>query len=514
MEAPRDRLQAFTYDEHGQDHNTVLRVRRLEMKLRKFPAGLVAVIAISAVLAMCGKDVKQAVGIKSGNGGGNNGGTGVPAVSWGVMKKGSVIVNGVTFDPASAEIIHDDSPASDALLQDGMSVKVKGRLNADNVTGAADKIRTDSEVRGTIVGKGVDSITLLDQQVFADSRTVFANVESFQTLTAGQWVEVHGMRDAQDRLLATRIEVLDPASGPPSDRLKGAASTPFTGGNPPALTFTLRGLTVVTTAGTLIQPAGATINSGDSVKVHGFLSGTTFTAGRIDREDLENVEFEPQETEEFKVEGFVSRFTTPSAGFSVGQISTRLTGTTRFKGGVAADLANNVRVEAEGHMAGGVLTADQIKFGDADSIVANADAAGSANVLGKTVIVTNHTELINLAGGVAGITSGKGLKVRGFANPDGTITATVVEQLNNPVAADKIVVQGVVATFNASARTVSVLGITVNAAGATEVGLDNQPLTLDQLFAQMTAGRTIVKASGAFSAGPPPGLTASGIDIE
>ena len=131
------------------------------MKFKNFSAGLVAIFALSAVLAMCGKDVKQAVGIKSGNGGGNSGGsTGAPAVSWGVMKKGSVIVNGVTFDPAAAEIIHDDSPASDALLQDGMNVKVRGRLNPDNVTGAADKIRSDSEVRGTIVAKGVDSITL------------------------------------------------------------------------------------------------------------------------------------------------------------------------------------------------------------------------------------------------------------------------------------------------------------------------------------------------------------------
>jgi hypothetical protein len=494
--------------------NTIIRVRRLKMKFKKIPAGLVAVFALSAVLAMCGKDVKDIVGIKSGNGG-NGGSTGASAVSWGVMKKGSVIVNGVTFDPAAAEIIHDDSPATEALLQDGMNVKLRGRLNPDGVTGAADKIRTDSEVRGTIVAKGVDSIALLDQQVFVDSRTVFANVASFQALTAGQWVEVHGMRDPQDRLLATRIEVLDPASGPPSDRLKGVASAPFTGGSPPALTFTLRGLTIVTTQGTLIQPAGASINPGDFVKVHGFLSsGTTFTAGRIDREDLEVAEFEPQESDEFKVEGFVSGFTALTSNFTVGQITTRLTGSTRFEDGVPADLVNNMRVEAEGRMAGGVLTADKIKFDDADRIVANADAAGSANVLGKIVVVTSRTELSSLVGGVAGIAQGQGLKVRGFSNPDGTITATQVDELSNPAADNKIIIQGVTEAFSATSHTITVLGIAVNAAGATEVGRDGQILSLDQLFAQLTVDRTIVKVTGSFSPGPPPLLTASEIDIE
>ena len=105
---------------------------------------------------------------------------------------------------------------------------------------------------------------------------------------------------------------------------------------------------------------------------------------------------------------------------------------------------------------------------------------------------------------MAGIASGQGLKIRGFSNPDGTITATVIEALSNPVDASKIIVQGVVEAFNASARTITILGIVVDAAGATEVGSDSQPLSLDQIFAQMTVDRTIIKATGAFSPGPPP----------
>jgi hypothetical protein len=485
------------------------------MKSKNFPIGLVAILALSAVLTVCGKDIKNIVGSKTGTTDGNNGGiTGSPAVSWGVMKKGSVIVNGVTFDTAAAQIIHDNSPASDALLQDGMSVKVRGKLNSDGVTGGAEKVRSESEVRGTITATGVDSITVLGQQAFVDSRTVFANMGSFPSPTTGQAVEVHGIRDPLNRLLATRIEFLKAGSGPPGDRLKGVVEAPFTGGNPPALTFTLRGLTIVTTQGTLVQPDGAAVNLGDSIAVHGFPSGTTFTAGRIDREDLESAELEPQESEEFKVEGFVSGFTTLTAGFSVGAITTRLTGSTRFEGGVAADLLNNMRVEAEGQLSGGSLTADKIKFGDADRIVANADAAGKANVLGRTVVTTSLTEFGSLAGGVADIALGQGLKIRGFDNPDGTVTATLIEGLSKPVDADKIIIQGVVEAFDAATRACTVLGIAVDAGGATQVTRNGQLISLEQFFSALTKDRTVVKAKGTFSAVPTTLLTATEIEID
>ena len=483
------------------------------MKSRNFPVGLIAILALSTALAMCGKDIKNITG------GGGDGGvtpgpvTGTPAVSWGVMKKGSVILNGVSFDTGGAQITHDDSPANDNLLQDGMNVKVRGNVNGDGVTGAAAKITTDSEVRGAITGTAIDSVTVLGQQAFVDSRTVYANSSGLLGLVLGQQVEVHGIRDPLGRLLATRIELLAEGSGPPGERLKGVVEGPFTGGNPPALTFTLRGITVVTTDGTLIQPAGASISLGDSVAVHGFVSGATFTAGRIDREDLEGAEFEPQESEAFKVEGFVSGFTGLTADFSVGAVATRVTGTTRFEGGVAADVINNVRIEAEGRKIGGVLQADKVKFDDADRFQANADVAARANVLGKTVVVTSRTELSGLAG-VADIALGQGLKIRGFTNPDGTITATFIEGLGKPVDPGKIIIQGVVDDVSLSAQTVTILGIVVDAAGAIEVGFEGQVISLGQFFAQLTKNKSIVKATGTFVPGTPPHLTATGVEIE
>jgi hypothetical protein len=485
-------------------------MRRRSMKFNNLLAGLVAVSVSVLVLA---------AGCQRGGGNGVTGPSGVPVVSRGVMKKGSAVVNGVTYSVAGAQITNDDSPGSDLSLQDGVNVKVRGRLNSDNATGTADRIETEIETQGTITATGIDSTTLLGQQVFRDSRTVCVNVNviSCQALAVGQWVKVHGMRDAQERLLASRIEVRAVgAGGPPSDRLKGVVAGPFTPGSPPALTFTLRGITVVTTPGTLIQPAGSTINLGDPVEIHGFLSsGPTFTAGRIDREDLEDAGFDPQENEKYEGEGFVSGFTGPTADFTVDGVTTRLTATTRFEGGTAAGLVNNVRVEVEGSAVGGVLTADKIRFDDTVRIEANAAAAGSADVLGKAVNTTGLTEFDGI-GGLGEILLDQGLRIRGFANQDGSVTATQVIGLSNPLAENEIAIQGVVEAFNAASRSLVILGFTIDALNAADVEIDDQILPagqIDLFFSQLTANRSVVKATGTFNALTST-LTAIRVEIE
>jgi uncharacterized protein DUF5666 len=458
--------------------------------------------------------------------------SGTPIVSRGVIKNGGVIVNGVTFDVSGAQITFNGSPGIEAQLQEGVTVKIKGGLNSDEETGTAEKIVAWSDIAGPVAVKEGDSITIFGQQIFVDSRTIFANT-SFQAVTVGQSLEVFGIRDTKDRFLATRVVLEDinrcvvgsdniPNCVPiiPDLHLTGVIEAPLSPGNPPFLSFKLGDLTVSTDPTATIVPAGATINLGDPVRISEIaenltpLSSTTITVGFIERVDLEDAELEPQENEQFEVEGFVSNFTTLNADFTVNGITTRLTGTARFEGGVAEDLVNNVMVRAEGHMLSGVLQADKIKFDDPVRIEANADVAGSASVLGKTVITTGMTDLENLTGGILSITQGQGLKIRGFANPDGTITATRLVGLGSPLDANKIVIQGVVESYSASDRTVVVLGITTNASGAAEVQLDEQPIPLDQFFSQLTSGKTIVKARGEFSVGPSPLLAADKVAIE
>ena len=81
----------------------------------------------------------------SSGGGGGNGGTSTTSIKTsGVMTKGSVILNGVTYTvAANATIRIDDNPGTEGGLDDGMVVKLSGTKNGDGVTGTAEAIEEE-----------------------------------------------------------------------------------------------------------------------------------------------------------------------------------------------------------------------------------------------------------------------------------------------------------------------------------------------------------------------------------
>jgi hypothetical protein len=481
-----------------------MRIRRRVMKsnagfVRWMRAALLALPALF-VLAGCGGSGTIVAG----------GGTGGTGISTGVMTKGSVNVNGVRFEDSLAQITIDDTPKLPADLQDGMVVKVRGTFNDDGLTGNAEKIEAENEVQGKIASKGpeADAFTVLGVKIFVDGGTVYSNVpgSSIAGLSVDDPVEVHGLRDSANSLRATRVELLAGARALEPDELKGTLS----GLNPTDNTFLL-GTQLVNYTGATIRPPGALAN-GILVEVHGFLSGGTFVATIVDLEDLEDDDFDPAEGEEVEVEGFVSGFSAHPGMFFVSGAMVQTTASTRFEGGISDDLANDARVEAEGHMSGALLIVEKIQFKESVRIESNAtgSTANSVTLLGKTVLLTSKTDTSGLTGGLTG-----GLKVRGFLNLDGvTITAARIDSLSNPVDPDRQILQGPVASFNATARTLVIVGINVNASSVSANDVKNandQVITIDQFFALLTANRSIVKARGTFAAGT---ITANQIEIE
>jgi hypothetical protein len=105
-------------------------------------------------------------------------------------KKDSVIVNGVTFNVSGAQIREGAVPIDEAQLQNRVVIKVSGRLNSDGLTGTAEKVKSLIEIMGTITVKDADSITVLVQQIFVDSRTAFDNGLNIQAIAEGQKVGV------------------------------------------------------------------------------------------------------------------------------------------------------------------------------------------------------------------------------------------------------------------------------------------------------------------------------------
>jgi hypothetical protein len=420
--------------------------------------------------------------------------------SAGIMTKGSVILNGIRYEDGLASVSRDDSVVGTAQLADGMRVKLRGTRNDDGLTGVADSIEVENEARGTISAVASGSFTLLGQVVFVDANTVYANGTSADLLVNAV-VEVHGQRTSAGDILASRVEFL---SGVVVDELRGVVTGKTAG------TFGLvgSGLTFTWGGGTVIV-GGATFADGDLVEVH--LSGLAAT--RIELEDVEDSEFALNGEQE--LQGFVSGFTAHPGSFFVDGQEVSTSAATRFEDGAVSDLADDVVVEAEGQLSGGVLVAEKIKFKDSMRMSANAVANDSADLLGLTVVVNGLTEYdSDLTNGLADIVSGDGLKVRGYLNSLGTITATRVEKLSSPVDPGKEILQGVVTSISAPSS-LTIAGISVDLTASPVVsGDDAPPANLAQLLTLLVAGRSVVKVRGTFSAGPPATLTANEVSLE
>ncbi len=477
----------------------------------------------------------SACGGGGGGGGGGNvagggtGGTGAVAVSEGVMTAGSAIVNGVRFDTSGSGLVVriDDQTRTAAELKSGMVIKLRGSVNTDNVSGTADRIEVENEVRGLVQVAGFlpnanpPTFRVNGQTVIADDLTIFANVAGVANLVAGvSAVEVHGQREADGRIRASRIESFGGA--PPGDELRGR----ITNLNTQALQFTIGGATV-SYMNTVYSPIGtgaSNLANGTLVEVRGSFSASTFTATRIDFEELEDASFQPSSNGKLYVEGFVTELVAPHPStFKVNGRLVQTTAATRFENGAIADLANNSKVEAEGPLSNGILVAEKISFRRTRTIVtgqvsASDLAACTVTILGRTVKINDATEVQPTAGGS---TTGCGnaganliwvtpnltrIEARGYVEPGGAIVAERID--GSPSGGNKDVIQGIVAAKDAGLSTLVLLGITANLinGGVAFKDLNDAPLSRQKFFADVTPASgttagTVVKVKGTFSGG-------------
>jgi hypothetical protein len=313
----------------------------------------------------------------TGGGSSSSGGTesepmpGTRIVSAGIMIKGSVVVNGVRFDDSGADISIDGTPKTATDLQDGMVVQVEGRVGADSVATAGNALRVDAQVqvRGSVTS--VDSTTnpqsfvVLGQDVLVDDLTIYSGVTGFADVAPDDLVEVHGLRDTLERVHATRIEANPAQMGDSTfDQIRGVV-TGGAGTNP--ATFNL-GAQAVNAAGAVITPVGATYENSTLIEVRCNVRpcvdiNDVFQASRLEVEREEDSDFQPESGERFEAEGYISGFDSASdQNFFVSGVPVTTTGSTFYKGGIEADLGNDVRVEAEGIWKYSALIANKIQF--------------------------------------------------------------------------------------------------------------------------------------------------------
>lgn len=395
-------------------------------------------LVVAAGLAACG----GGGGSIDDGGGGPTGaidGGGLRVVSGPINGFGSVIVNGVHYDTAAAEIIVDGQPATEADLEVGQVVVVSA--TDDNGSLSAERVVYDENVEGPIESIDLSGSTLvvLGQTVVVNGGTSFDDDvpgRAIEGLAAGDFIEVSGYVDSSGRIVATRIELED---GSDDLEVTGLVSNL----DAAAFTFEINDLVVDYSQATLEDFDGGAISEGDLVEAEGDQLGGNgeLIALRVERkggvfdDDLDD-------DAEVEIEGLVTRFVS-ATDFDVSGVPVTTTSGTEFENGTAADLALDVLVEVEGAFdANGVLVADEVDFEDDGQIEisARADsvdaAAGEVVLLGITVITGPETRFEDGSDAdlrpfsLADVSAGDWLEIRGVetAPGSGTVTATRLER--------------------------------------------------------------------------------------
>jgi hypothetical protein len=460
-------------------------------KTTKFIAGA----AVLAALTGCGgSGGDQTAGI-------DRTGTPVPAAAFGTVTAfGSVVVNGVHYDTSNAQFRIDDSPGTQADLAVGDVVLVRGTIDNNGTTGVATTVIANHVVQGEIssVNAAAGTFVVLGQTVQIAADTLFDSgiqPASIVGLSVGDLIEVCGFVDSGGVIQATRVELT--AAGAALE-LTGVVSSH----DDVTRRFNVNGQVVDYSAVTLLRDFPASgIANGQTVEVKGgSLAGGVWSPVSI---QLKANELAGAVGARREVEGFITRFGS-SSDFTVAGLNVTTSAQTAFSGGVAADLALNVKVEVEGTLtATNVLAATKvdIRRSSAVRVASLVDsvnaAAGSFVVLGITVRVDGLTSLEDKSSqrlrpfGVANLAIGDYVDVRGSEQSGGELLATLVERDDfDPDSELRGFVQSV------AQPNFTILGVAISTdAGTSFRDVNDSPITSGAFFGGLDVG-DLVKVKG------------------
>ncbi len=331
-----------------------------------FPKRLVLALLFCLLLTSCGGGGSLA--------GGGIDGTGI--MSAGVVSAfGSIIVNGTEFDTSNAVVVvkgeeigvgDDDVQAN---LEIGMVVTVEGRIKEDG-SAVADRVIFSNNVVGPI--ENIDDKDATTKEIEVLGQIVVVNVitklkeTSFDTILEGDVVEVSGYRDFDGKIRATYIEdITDP-------NITVYEVTGFVESldDPTPNTFMINGLTVDYS---LIHPDDLPDNFNNElfVEVEGELDDTS---GDLVAEEITLAdELGGDDGDEFEIMGFVTEIISENdiIKFKIGNQEVHADldpEVVVYVDGDPGDIALGQKLEAEGSLEGGILTAWEIEFWKPDQI--------------------------------------------------------------------------------------------------------------------------------------------------
>lgn len=425
------------------------------------------VLAVTVLIVACG----------GGYGSSNAGPGATPAsVTVGAITGfGSVHLNGLQFQTGSATINVDGKAASQDDLRAGEVVEVRSHHDSMTNTDVAD----DIEFRGNVLGP-VSAIDLTAQSLVVLGQTVLVTLDtsfdddispaSLAGIQVGDLVEVSGLPQADGSIQATRI-ALKPA-GTAFQVIGTASATDATG-----KTLHVNGLVVDFASATLVDFGASGPTDGQLIEANGT---TLESSGALAATRLElrtGKDMKADAGGEARVEGLVTRFASVT-DFDVDGRAVTTTASTEFKGGVATDLALNVRVEVEGTVdSTGLLTATEVHIQETPQVrvFAQVDAvdatAGTVTMLGMTISVDAMTRFEDHGSqkvstfSLANVHTGDWLEVRGTEATAGSTSVTAT-RIDRQQAQSQVMLSGIVSSV--SQPNFMILAVNVATTSATQ----------------------------------------------
>ena len=331
--------------------------------------GLILASFVSLLMISCSG------GGGSGYAGGGIDGTGI--MSAGVVSAfGSIVVNGTDFDTSKAEVIINGVlvGVGDEFVEDnlriGMVVTVEGRVFQDE-SAVADRVLYGANVVGPV--ESVSSIDPTTKEIVILGQTVFVNVITkykpdgfdFDSIALNDVVEVSGYLDDNGAIRATYLEMIGDIT-----TILDYEVTGFVENLSPLLkTFTINGLTVNYSLIENSLPEGIPADA-LFVEVEGRLGlGGELIATNIELGDG----LGGDDGYEVEITGFVTEILSDNGiiKFKIGNQEVHADldpENVEYVDGDPADIVLGQKLEAEGSLEGGILTAWEIEFWKPDQI--------------------------------------------------------------------------------------------------------------------------------------------------
>lgn len=392
-------------------------VRSAGMQRHAPAVALAVVTALTLAVTACGDSTVAGVG-GEGTGGFNMSGR--------VDGFGSTIIEGQRLDDSDARV------RIDGVELPLTAIKLGSQLNAAALGNRLLQADVEAEVTGPLSADVEDDrvLMLLGQRVVLDAHAALRPVlEASADLLAGDVVEVHGLRQANGDIVATRVQQRAPTWQ--EVRLRG----PVTALDAAARRFTIGALTVSYANAAL---SGAPLAMGRIAVVtanRSALAGGRLTAQRVRVE-------EAAVDGAMRVTGFVTHIapTLHVRGMPVDASAARF-----LNGASSADLQLDRLLRISGRASGGTLKAQEIEVlrspADAriDVTAPVSDFSGADNVFrlrGSTVRINSSTQFVG--GSADNLANGVTLRVTGEI-VDGVVVAQSLRWITpGPVVAGSV----------------------------------------------------------------------------